>query len=631
MTPNESAERPVPRRSFARRATFSITIVVIPVAFFVLLETVLRLAGQFEEQPLFIRSPVKAEYLQANPYVVKRFFANPDSAPTLAIETVYFLAQKPEGTLRIFVQGGSAAAGFPYGHGASISGMLEQRLRRLMPDKHIEVISTAMSAVNSYTLLDFADEIIEQRPDAVLIYTGHNEYLGLLGVGSVLSSGLSPLLTRATLRLRRFAVYQFAERLLGPAGGDEDTLERRAGHTLMARIARDTAIPYASAKYHKGRSQFRGNLQRLLAKYRRANVPVVVGTLASNERDLPPFVGGVAKGTDAKAFGALLTEGLTALDAGVLDDAERHLDEAVALDDRAAEAWYARGRLLSTRGEHTEARDAFLAAKDRDQLRFRAPEDFNAIVRELAAEHGAYIADVQSALADSSRDGIIGNDLMLEHVHPNVDGYFLLADAYFDALFEAGAFTYRSPLPTDAAARAEIPVSEMDRLFGEYKLERMINDWPFVETRRIPEIPPPTNEVEVLAQQMYRRQLSWTQATGQLILHYQRQGNAAEETRVSLILADALPFTKQPQFQADTALIRAGRAREALRYLGRATNIAPDDVNALLALSHALILIGEYERARERLAHVLQLQPNNATAQNALGELNRRRLGETPE
>ena len=41
-----------------------------------------------------------------------------------------------------------------------------------------------MAAVSSYVLLDFADEIIAQQPDAVMIYAGHNEYLGIGGVGS---------------------------------------------------------------------------------------------------------------------------------------------------------------------------------------------------------------------------------------------------------------------------------------------------------------------------------------------------------------------------------------------------------------------------------------------------------------
>lgn len=618
-------------RTPLRHVTLVIVLVAIPIAFFVLLEVGLRIAGLHEEYPLFVPSPANANYLQASPDVIRRLFSDPDAAPKLAIETAYFRATKQEGTVRIFVQGGSAAAGFPYGYGASLAGMLEQRLRRVFPDTPFEVISTAMSAVNTYTLLDFADEIIEQQPDAVLIYAGHNEYLGVLGVGSVLSSDLSPSLTRVTLGLRRLAVYQLLESLLGPAGTDMKATVEGAGRTLMARIARDKSIPLGSARYEQGLKQFRGNLARLLTKYRRASVPVIVGALASNERDLPPFVGDASESGDAQRFEDLLADGIAALDSGALDAAERHIDAAIAVDCNAADAWFARGRLLTIRDEHATARRAFLAAKDRDRLRFRAPEDFNAIVRELAGRLGARVADVQAALAGAAGDGIIGNEVMLEHVHPNLEGYFLLADAYFDALLEAGVLEQPEKMPSDAAARAEIPVSEIDRLFGEYKLQSVINDWPFVASKRSPQIPAPTNAVEILAQQMLRRQLSWPQATGRLMTLYREQGNILEETRVSLILADALRFSPRPQFLAGTALIRAGRAKEALRYLERAAAIVPDDVGTLLALGHALILTDRDELARDRLTRVLQLQPNNTTAISALKELNRRRSIERVE
>src|SRR4029079_5276451 len=87
------------------------------------------------------------------------------------------------------VQGESTTEGYPYGFGASVAGMLQQRPQRTFPERKIEVIPTAMSAVNTYTLLDFSGEILEQHPDAVVIYVGHNEYVGLLGVASGFSGG----------------------------------------------------------------------------------------------------------------------------------------------------------------------------------------------------------------------------------------------------------------------------------------------------------------------------------------------------------------------------------------------------------------------------------------------------------
>lgn len=607
-----------------RRPLFVAVAFAIPILFFVVLEAGLRLAGQRVTYPLFIASPGQPDYLQASPEVIKRFFADPDAAPAVNIETGYFLADKPRDSLRIVVQGGSSAAGFPYGYGASLAGMLEQRLRRLMPGRHVEVISTAMSAVNSYTLLDFADEIVAQRPNAVMIYAGHNEYLGVLGVGSALSSDLSPALTRATMRLRRYAVYQAVERLIGRSGPQGDALGEQPGRTLMARIARDKAIPYGSQTYEKGVAQFESNLERLVARYRRARIPVIVGTLASNEGGLAPFHGGVTDPAAADAYAAHMTAGREALDAGNLAIADRAFDQAMRLDDRAADAWYARGQTAQRRGRHADAREYFLAAKDRDQLRFRAPERFNEVVREVAGRHGATVADVQAALASAARHGVIDGDFMLEHVHPNLDGYFLLADAYFDALFASGVLVADGEVDDEARARREVPVSEVDRLFGEYKLQRVMNDWPFVNTPSEPAIPEPTNEIENLAYQMYHRRIGWPQAMAAQLQHYRTAGNVDEARRVAMILADALPFVPGPQFQAGTALIQARRAPEARRYLARAERASPNDPNVLLAHAHALILTGETDEARPRLQRVLQIDPTNATARDALAQLDRR-------
>ncbi|MEL7447940.1 MAG: tetratricopeptide repeat protein [Pseudomonadota bacterium] len=605
-----------------RRTLFLAVALLIPVLFFAALEVGLRSSGQLREYPLFVEAPGNGEWLQANPEVVKRFFANPDTAPVVNIETSFFLAEKPADGLRVFVQGGSSAAGFPYGYGASIAGMLEQRLRREIVDRPVEVVSTAMSAVNSYTLLDFADEIIAQQPDAVLIYAGHNEYLGVQGVGSALSSGLSPGLTRTTQWLRGFALYQLLERTI--AGSGKSDAAPSEGGTLMARIAREKAIPFGSPLYETGIEQFRGNLSRLLARYEDAGVPVFVGTLVSNERDLPPFVSRVADGTDAQRWELLLADGLAALQGGRLDEADEALKEAIALDDGAADAWYASARVALARGDAAMARERFVAAKDRDQLRFRAPEVFNDIIRELAEEHGATIADSRAALAQAATDGIVGNELLLEHVHPNLDGYFLLADSFFDALLASGVAGAVEQTVDDRTARFQVPVSAVDRLFGEYKLQRVLNDWPFESTVKETVIPQPTNAVENLAYQMYNRRIGWLQAMDQLGRYYGGQGNAIEQTRVALILADALPFGAQQQFGAGAALIRSGRAPEALRYLERGLKYKPNDLNTLLALSHARVLTGDYDGARQSLERVLELDPTNATARDALSKLSER-------
>lgn len=613
---NESAGR-----STRRRLLLTLIAVALPVLFFLLLEAGLRSAGYGNRYPLFIDHPAHPEFRLPNPDVVKRYFGDPARAPGMRIETVYFKAHKPERGLRLVVQGGSSAAGFPYGFGASLTGMLEQRLRRTHPHREIEVINTAMSAVNSYTLLDFADEIIAIAPDAVLIYAGHNEYLGILGVGSAYLGGNSAALTRAYLALRKLRLFQLLQSTYAsvtPQAASRGQLETR-GQTMMSRVAANKQIALGSPAFRQGVRQYRHNLEALVARYVQAGIAVYVGTLVSNERDQPPFVSGLAASTDADEWRRRYEAISTPVTAGAAENVEA-ARALVATDDRSADAWFLLGRVADEADDPDLARHAYQAARDRDELRFRAPGVFNEIVASLAPM-GARIVSVDARLRAESPQQIHDNSLLLEHVHFNLRGYFLLADAFHDALVEDGLPGPPGAVIDEDQAWREAPLSEVDRLFGEYKIELIKANWPFSEAGGEPALPDPDSVPALLARQLYDQATDWTSAHRRLGEHYRANGQRDDYTRVALILADAFPFRAPFLFDAGVALIEAGRARQAVGYLYRGAQLAPRDVDLLLALSHALVLIGAEEQATEVLGRVVVLDPGNQTAAEALKQL----------
>ena len=145
--------------------------------------------------------------------------------------------------------------------------MLEQRLLQSFPGKNIEIINTAMAAVNSYTLRDLADEIIAQDPDLVLIYAGHNEYYGSLGVGSAESLGRFVGVVNAYLKLQDFCVVQALQRMLmrGAALFASGNEAPKAGTTLMSRMVEEQEIPIHPPLYEMGLVQFERNMGAILA------------------------------------------------------------------------------------------------------------------------------------------------------------------------------------------------------------------------------------------------------------------------------------------------------------------------------------------------------------------------------
>jgi tetratricopeptide (TPR) repeat protein len=585
------AEPPLaaPKARGAKLWAFRVILVLLPFALLGAVEVALRLGGFGRDlEPLFVVSPERPAYLQANPRAVTRFFTDPARAPAVSIETAYFPTKKAPGTFRVFVQGESSAAGFPYGLGASLAGILDQRFERAFPGREVEVISTAMAAVNSYALLDFADEIIAQQPDAVVVYAGHNEYLGILGVGSSLRMAAKPWLTRTFMALRELRLFQLAAHVLGVGGSKANEPATTGSDTLMARVAGERSIPLNSKLFKRGAEQFGTNLDALLAKYQRAGIPVFIGSLVSNERDQKPLA--ILAGDESDPAGAAKTAYESAQD----HDAQQSFEAA-----REGYAW----------------------ARDLDPLRFRAPALFNSAIAEAAQRYGAVLVDTRGAFVAASPNGLVGHNLVLEHVHPNLDGYFLLADVFFDAMLAKGLPGTPERVVSDDDARREMPVSDIDRWLGEYKVRRVESAWPFTTTSAKPQIPPAASEGERLAQDVYFQRASWPEAQDRLRRHYQSVGNKAEYARVTIILADAFPFAGNLQFEAAAALMENGRPADALRYSRRAVGLQPRDVNSLLVHAHALIVTGQREEGRAVLERVLQLDAGNATASSVLAQL----------
>lgn len=630
---------------------------LIPVLFFVLLEGGLRLADYGNDFPLFKPLEEDTRYLVRNSEVARRYFAQQANVPA-ALHDV-FAAVKGVDEYRIFVQGGSTAAGFPFYHGGAFSRMLAHRLQQTFPDRTIEVVNTAMDAVSTYTLLDLADEIIAQRPDAVLIYAGHNEYYGALGAGSTESLGRFRGLVSAYLRLQRLRSVQLLRHAFDgiAAGFGSDDTEGDAG-TLMAQMVGEQLIAYGSPAYDLGLRQFRANLSDLLAKYEREGIPVFIATLASNERDQRPFETVFAPGTDRVAWQRVYDGGIEALRRGNVVAARAAFTEATRMDTLAADGFYGLGRAAEAAGDTAAALEAFVAARDRDALRFRAPEAVNDIIREVGIAHGATVVEAGANIRRAAPGGIIGAEHMLEHLHPTVDGYFLIADAFYDALHAAGAIGVWSRPVEELTARREVLLTPADSLVGLLRIRRMTSYWPFVP-RGTSAARGDTFAVrtafERIVQALYEETVPWLEAMEELATYYERTGALDQAIQARKAVIATYPEFAQPYLGLGGVYLRAGRLSEAalsfeeaaecdphsfaplsmlgvvalqrrnttqaIDYLERARARDPKNAQTLYNLSLAYALSQRFAEARATAEVLLRTQPDHAQGRALLARL----------
>lgn len=551
--------------------------VALPILLLGLVEIVLRLVGFGHSYPLFVQSEQFDGYMQPNPSVINRYFPDPSAAPKVSPDTVYFKQQKAENSFRIVIQGGSSAAGFPYGRFGSLQGMLEQRFKRLYPNKNIEIINTAMAAVNSYTLLDFVDEVIAIKPDLVLIYAGHNEYLGVMGAGSTFAAKGGRFATLSYLWLKDLKLYQLLQTSLYKL---TQTQQHSAMNerTLMERVAKGKSIALDSDTYQLGKVQFAENLGAILARYQAINIPVMVGNLVSIEKDMQPFSS-----------------------VGVKAD----LPELTA---------YEQGMESLASGDHKGALEALTLAKDMDQMRFRAPSEFNTIIEDKVDEFSnANLVDVEAKLRSDSTDGILGYKHLLEHVHPTKRGYFLLAEAFAEAIEQQG---YLGPKEVYSAQRAwqDTPVTELNSAYADLKIKQLTSGYPF-RAESIP-LSAPDNSTFLYPFLMKRvNNEDWLAIQYELQQAYMANDNFKEAARVAGVIADALPNSIKSLGLAGQLYMKLSDFDMAIYYQKKALSLEPTDLNSQLNLAHSLFLTKQFDASIALLKQAQQQQPNNVRIQ----------------
>lgn len=602
-----------------KRIVFSILSALLPLAFLLLLEGGLRLSGYGSHPPLI--EPVESYpgYIQPRQDVSARYFTSISNLPSIPFD--WFSEPPSDSTFRIVVQGGSSAAGWPYYFSADLGDVLEYQLQQAHPDFRFEVLNTAMAAVNSYTLLDLAEEIIELEPDAVLIYAGHNEYYGALGVGSSQGFGSGPAVINLYLKLRSLRTVQLLQGAISrimewfasdPAGSSP-------GSTLMQDMVGEQRIAMDSGMYREGLDQFRFNMNLLLQGYADVGIPVYVGTLASNLRDQAPFLSGTGE-AEASTVNDAIREAGTLLSAGRADSALLVMDGAVADAPGHAGAHFVRARALESLGRIDEARQAYIASKDRDELRFRAPEAMNDIIRDLADAHGARVVEVQKAMEDASPNGLIGKDMMLEHLHPTVPGYRTLGGAFFMALAgsqfgrERGLrWAWDQAL---AVQRRATPVPPLDSLTGAYRVQQLTASWPFkpVGSRftRIDTLMPGTLTGD-MALRLFQDDVQRIEALDAIRTAATRRSDLSTADVYLQAVIQSYPMIPGPHIALAKLRMQTGRLDEAER-LARAELAIGDHAEAFQVLGTLLLNRQQTDAAIPVLERAVSMNPADLRA-----------------
>jgi len=504
-----------------------------PLIILAVLEIVLRVFNYGDNFDLFVESKIDKNYLVLNPSASRKYFVNQALAPSGNRE--FFKKIKDKNTIRIFVLGESTTIGYPYFHNGSFSRWLSYRLMHCLPDQDFEIINLSLTAVNSYTVLDFAKQLVAYEPDAVFIYSGQNEYYGALGVGSTNSFGNNRTLINSMLKLRELKIIQLLSNIYEKVTHPKNA---RPG-TLMEMMVGEQQIPYQSTLYNKGIEQFRLNLDETLQLFNKQHIPVFVSTLVSNDRDLKPFAVIDADSSRLPNFKTNYDAGITALLNHDSSTAYRYLQQANAFYGKNALCNYTLGKLACEQADYTSARGFFSKARDLDALRFRAPSEMNTIIVQLCNKYqNTHLVDSKTAFESYSKQHLIGNELMLEHVHPNLKGYAIMSDVFYTAIKAAHIILVakENEMSLEQLQR-QMPITRMDSLSGIYRIVKLKRSWPFSRVMTQDSFDIKSWE-EKIAYELAFGEVQWADATDSLYNYYVANNDLSNAATVmqSLVL-----------------------------------------------------------------------------------------------
>jgi len=662
------ARRKPPANVKKRERIFKLVLVAFPIAFLIVLEILLRVFHYGGNLDLFIEKNVDGKKFYAiNKMVGRRYFIRKNVTP-MTSEDVFDIRKSPD-AYRIFCLGGSSTFGYPYMYNGSFPSLLKDRLTALLPNK-IEMVNVGMPAVNSYTVLDFVREIMDYRPDLLIVYMGHNEFYGALGVGSTESLGRSRTFIQWYLKLRKlrlFLLVRDAVVMLRELFVSDERPPQEA--TLMEMMVKEKYIGLNSEEYKIARDAFRENLSDIIEIAQRHHVGILISNLVSNLRDQPPFISlfsdSISENQRAR-WQNIFNEGVKLEESAQFEAALKKYQEAKTIDGYPAKLHYRIAKCYDALRDTIIARKEYTLAKDLDGLRFRTSSEFNTIIYDICQQKNVPFVDMEEAFARQSPDGIIGKELMLEHLHPNFDGYFLMAKEFCRAMMEhgfiapkVGTWHAMSLLDkTDDEYRQIAGVTELDYAAANIRMKILTSAWPFTESKQRIAYQP-KDIVEQTALDYCRHKITWEQALVKLGEYYVANKSYDKAAAEYWALKKATPYNISPYLilgdiyleqekydRAESILLEALQVEnnpiaherlgmlylrrelphKALQHLQEAIAVdlrAPRESQLWrrYCLGVAYVQIGNISAARDELSKVLALDPNYELARGLIQQL----------
>jgi len=394
---------------------------------------------------------------------------------------------------------------------------------------------------------------------------------------------------------------------------------------------------------------FSRNLAAIIDTGRRSGAGIVVGTVAVNLRDCPPFGSEHRLGlsdTDNRKWEQFYQRGIAAQTAGRIAEAAGDFGAAAQIDDEVAELHFREGCCALALHQTAEAQKGFVSARDLDTLRFRCDSRLNDLIRQTVSNYGhprVALADAEKAFAEQSPDGLAGNDLFYEHVHLTFDGNYLLARTLAPKLESllptniSARVSVNQPWPSENDCARRLAWSDWDKREALSEIASRLNNAPFKDqlnhearvhslNAALDQLIPATRPAGIkVAQDLCENALAIAPddplLRAQLAALDQLSGDLTDATANAVCAAKLLPSSSEAWSQLGVILAKQQKYEEAAADFRRAFQLNPEDVWSMENCAQSLKDLGRRDEAIREYRHALAVKPRFGLASLGLGQM----------
>lgn len=370
-----------------------------------------------------------------------------------------FLQEKPADGYRVFLLGGSAASGWPYEIGDfNLPRLIEKKLKKVFPDRKIEVINAAGGTYGSHRVRLLFDELIEYQPNLIVLYSGNNEFLENFVFRRSLPS--EPWKFSALVRLC-YNLYGQFNQFKPEYHVDSYTLADQTSNRIAYAFGKASPYRSDSSLFEQIKAHYRENITHIVGTAKNRGIASVILTVPVNLKDWIPNSSQHTPGltrADSDRWRENFRRGYELLEEKNYTGAIKALSLAAAIDDEHAETHYYLGVAQHRLGEFVAAKASFVKALERDAYPFRALPQFQEILQIVSREQEVPLVDVVGALEALTADGIIGLDVLLDYVHLKESSQEVIAQQIMEILNKRGILPQPLAVSVDAL-RMAIPTN----------------------------------------------------------------------------------------------------------------------------------------------------------------------------